>query len=456
MKVVIIGGGASGIFCLKRLLENGVDDVLLFEAGSELGGVWSSQCKSPGGRAYKNLTTNSSRIACSVGGNVVASNSEFPNASEMQRYYESYANFKHIHLNDRVESVTKQSDDVGFFVQTSSGKRIVASHVIVCTGTFAHPNADIECVSGFSGSMIHSKNFVDFSSLQIASSGPRRILVLGIGNSALDIVCELLDGGHEVFLSSEGAMLLPLWCKERDEPGDYYILSEAFAEKNGWEKFQCLQNMSKELTEQMEGFGMPQATSGRLSIVKRPQTLIDAASSKKLHFCPKIEKCEGQTVLLKDGSQLQHVDGIILCTGYRIGLDFLDPSIRPLERMKSPSGSQSREDYCKLYKYVVHPSIPNLFFCGFFDSFGNNGVVSDMQARWITECITGKLPLPDTKTMQKWANAQLEKDAKQMGHSYMYRSYVSMMKMYAKDLKLTQMKWPKEAPLISMVFQSKL
>lgn len=455
MKVVVIGGGASGVFCLGRLLEAGIKDVLLFEQGDSVGGVWCTrQQNNFGGRAYKNLSTNSSKIASSVGSKIVPSQNEFPTAGEMRSYYKSFTEESHVRLNERVESVEK--DDKGCFTVKTSKQMIPdVKHVIVCTGVYARPNKDVKTVESFEGPIMHSYDYFDKSQLTKMFPIIRTTLIIGIGNSALDIALDLLASGSKVVISSEGALLLPIWNTERDEPVDFFVLSREFQSKSAQERSIFLENVGKDLTSKIVQKGMPFPTSGRISVVKDPELLTSKADSNMLIFKPKLIRCEGHVAYFSDNSSLE-VDIILLCTGYRVGFEFLSKELNPLISFHSRSGSQSREDYCRLYKYVVHPEHPNMFFCGFFDSFGNNGVISDMQARWIAAVITKNLTLPGIQEMVEWASEQMRKDGSQRGHSFMYRSFVRLMQMYATDLGMSTCAWPSCAPVTSFMYQSRL
>jgi phytoene dehydrogenase-like protein len=53
-KIIIIGGGISGLSALNRLLEEGIEDVLLLEAENRLGG--RIQTKEYGEFIFKLLT----------------------------------------------------------------------------------------------------------------------------------------------------------------------------------------------------------------------------------------------------------------------------------------------------------------------------------------------------------------------------------------------------------------
>src|SRR5258706_15588887 len=85
MKVGIIGAGLSGLVTAKTLLNYG-HEVVIFEKGKELGGVWSSCNHYPG------LTTQNTRDTYAFSDfPMPKSFPEFPTGLQMLEYLKAYA-----------------------------------------------------------------------------------------------------------------------------------------------------------------------------------------------------------------------------------------------------------------------------------------------------------------------------------------------------------------------------
>ena len=89
-----------------------------------------------------------------------------------------------------------------------------------------------------------------------------------------------------------------------------------------------------------------------------------------------------------DGSSLEF-DAMIAATGYEVDFDFLSGAVTPLEGHR-----------INLYKRIIHPEFPGLFFVGLFDvSGGANIRMMDIQAKWLASVVAGFIDLPDKDRM---------------------------------------------------------
>ncbi len=123
--------------------------------------------------------------------------SPFPTGAEMQRYYNAYCVrfdlHPYIRFNSRVEEVAQRSDGRWVVAVAGVGQTIF-DRVVCASGTFGAPNMAIDWLSDFSGYTLHSALY---RSPNAFDSGAQ-IVVLGIGNSALDIALDLAVSGRFV------------------------------------------------------------------------------------------------------------------------------------------------------------------------------------------------------------------------------------------------------------------
>jgi cation diffusion facilitator CzcD-associated flavoprotein CzcO len=102
-----------------------------------------------------------------------------------------------------------------------------------------------------------------------------------------------------------------------------------------------------------------------------------------------IAECTATGIVLKNGASLE-VDVVILATGWETDYSFLSE--------KSLSSINFEEDGFYLYRQMVHPDVPNLFFIGSASTIVSI-LTYNLQARWLGELIKGQHPLPSREDM---------------------------------------------------------
>jgi dimethylaniline monooxygenase (N-oxide forming) len=198
-------------------------------------------------------------------------------------------------------------------------------------------------------------------------------VLIGIGNSALDISLDLVGHAASVTVCSNGTHLVPVLDETTGMPLDYNLLSFEFHLLSGFEKLAYLMRVGEPLTRKFVEKGMPSCTNGRLSILKNGKRYVAALEAGKILLKCAVKSTHGSKLVLNDGSVIC-ADVVLLCTGFKMDFSFLAPEMSPLV----PGAFE--QDYCALYKHVVHPELPCLFFVGYFDTFHNQVAVSEMQA----------------------------------------------------------------------------
>jgi hypothetical protein len=110
---------------------------------------------------------------------------------------------------------------------------------------------------------------------------------------------------------------------------------------------------------------------------------------------PDIARLDGDGVRFIDGSR-EPIDTIIFATGYEIAFPFLDRAVIAPE-----------ENAVRLYRHVVHPDVPGLFFIGLVQPWGAIFPLAEEQARWVGDLIAGRCSLPDPAAMHAAIDADL-------------------------------------------------
>jgi putative flavoprotein involved in K+ transport len=184
LDVIVIGAGQAGLAAGYHLKQAGVNFVIL-EASDQPAGSWPSY--------YDSLRLFSpARYSSLPGMPFPGVGDHYPTRDEVIAYLTTYA--EHFHLpvitGTRVESVTKQGDL--FEVLANGGRNFTARYIIAATGSFSRPKMPtITNQSLFAGEIIHSSVYRSPD----AYVG-KRVIVVGGGNSAVQIAAELAQVAH--------------------------------------------------------------------------------------------------------------------------------------------------------------------------------------------------------------------------------------------------------------------
>jgi hypothetical protein len=152
-----------------------------------------------------------------------------------------------------------------------------------------------------------------------------------------------------------------------------------------------------------ENYGVPRPDHPLLS--EHPTMSADLLNLVRLGTItlkPNIRELRGDRVAFVDGSE-EKVDDIIFATGYRIRFPFLDDELLSVE-----------ENEIGLYRKVIHPELPGLFFIGLIQPLGAIMPLAELQAEWVARLLTGRSCLPDPDTMRR----DIEKERQALRERY--------------------------------------
>ncbi|WP_063126204.1 flavin-containing monooxygenase [Nocardia fusca] len=195
---VVIGGGQSGLAAAHYLTGQGSSTAVL-EAAPEATGSWP--------RYYDSLTLFSpARYSSLPGRRFPGDPDRYPHRDEVIDYLRCYAAGldADIHASTPVEAVSV-SDGAGFAVTTGSGAVFTAPRVIAATGSFGSPS--LPAIAGreeFGGRILHAGEYRN-----PAEFAGRRVVVVGAGNSAVQIAAELAEHAEVVLASRAPVKFVP-------------------------------------------------------------------------------------------------------------------------------------------------------------------------------------------------------------------------------------------------------
>jgi len=392
-KVCIIGAGSSGIAACQVLNARGID-FDCFEKGSEVGGNWRYENDNGMSSAYRTLHINTSRGLMAYKTYPMPDDyPDYPNHFQIARYFDDYVDHfglrPSIHFRTEVKKVDPVDGEWDVTVEGADGEQETNRYraVIVANGHHwdarwpepAFPGAD-----EFAGEQIHVHNYREPEVLR-----GKRVLVLGIGNSATDIAVESSRIAEKTFLAMRrGAYVMPKYLngKPTDEAGSRLLTMMPLPVQ----RF-VLARMLGLTAGDMTAYGLPQPDHKLLEAHPTVSAeLLSRLGHGDLAVKPNIERFPGgRTVRFADGSE-EEIDLVVYCTGYKISFPFFDSSLVSAGDNRLP-----------LYRRVVSVAHPGLYFIGFIQPLGAIMPLAEAQAEWVADLLSGRGQLPAPTEMRE-------------------------------------------------------
>ncbi|RNL62107.1 NAD(P)/FAD-dependent oxidoreductase [Nocardioides marmoriginsengisoli] len=397
-QVCVIGAGSSGITAAQVLHARGVA-FDCFEVGSEVGGNWRYDNDNQMSSAYASLHINTSRQLMEYAAYPMPETlPDYPSHRQIAAYFDAFVD--HFGFRDRISFRTEvvQVEPVpggGYDVtvraagapagSTSEVRTRRYQHVIVANGHHwkprwpepAFPGAD-----GFSGEQLHAHHYRTPEPLV-----DKRVLVLGIGNSACDIAVESSRVAASTDLAMRrGAHIVPKFML--GVPTDH--LTDSALARGPLKVQQVAMALMLRFTQgKVTDYGLPKPDHAVLHAHPTvSQDLLNRLGHGDLRVRPNIERFEGSTVFFADGSSDEY-DVVVYCTGYQVSFPFLDSRVLA-----------SEDNHIDLYRRVVDPRHPGLYFIGLIQPLGAIMPLAEAQAEWVGDLITGVGALPSVEVME--------------------------------------------------------
>ncbi len=395
----IIGSGSSGITAAKTLKEYGIE-FDCFEKGSFIGGIWRYNNDNEMSSAYHSLHINTNKYAMAYSDFPMPSDYPmFPHHTQIYQYFQDYVEHfdirPYIQFNTEVLDI-KRLEDGDYQVVTNKGIGVYKA-VIIANGHHWNPRYP-NFLGEFTGETLHSHYYRIPN--QILN---KDLLIVGIGNSAVDIACEAarLHAGKVVISTRNSAHIAPnwLWDIPIDRLGNPFFAKLPLKLQSKLIEIFLLLARGRQ-----HKYGVPVPNYPVLH--EHPtisQDLLPLTAKGLIKFKPNIKEFRGKTVIFADGSS-QDFDMIIYATGYKITFPFL----------KYTEFQVAEDNEFRLYKKVIHPDYPNLFFVGLIQPLGALMPLAEIQSKWIAKILKGEVCLPSRKTMLK----SIEEDKQKMIKRY--------------------------------------
>nr|WP_272945190.1 NAD(P)-binding domain-containing protein [Nocardia nova] len=373
---------------VKVLAQRGID-VDCYELSDRVGGNWVWGNSNGVSAAYRSLHINTSRQRMEFSDFPMPEHlPDFARHDQIADYFAAYVD--HFGVGDRIRFRTgvtrvRPQPDGTFEVLLSSGDIRYYDAVLVANGHHWDPRMPEPMFAGlenFRGEVMHSHSYTEESQLD-----GRRVVVVGMGNSAMDIAVDASYHAAATYLSARrGVHVIPkyVWGKPYDQIGG----SERIPAFIRWPMARRLMAAA---TGPMDRYGLP-APDHKFAQAHPTMSsrILDRLAHGAITPVPNIDHFAGEEVVFTDGRRVA-ADLVVFCTGYKISFPFFD------REFLDPSG----DNEIRLYRRMFHPEVPGLYFVGLVQPLGAIMPIAERQSELIADHLQGTYRLPGRAEMDR-------------------------------------------------------
>jgi cation diffusion facilitator CzcD-associated flavoprotein CzcO len=404
-EAAVVGSGFGGIAAVIELARQGVNDVVVLEKATDLGGTWRDN-RYPGCACDIPSHLYSYSFAPSV-----RWSRAFAPQQEIWSYLRQVADRFDVTPRIRYgeELVDARYDDGTWHLVTARGSRLAARSLVLATGALNEPAVPaLPGLESFRGTVFHSAQWPDDDHDVIDG---RRVAVIGTGASAVQVVPAVARRtAHLTVMQRTPSWLIPkgdrsIGPAERFLLGRFPALARAVRAGVYWrlearapaftrypQAMRAIELLSRlQLRRQVAdprtraaltpayrmGCKRILPSNDYLPTFNRPDvTLVTSA----------VARFEPDAVITEDGGR-HDVDTVVLCTGFRATDPFERLSITGADRL---SLREAWRDGMQAHLGVTVAGFPNLFLVvGPNSALGHSSMVFmiEAQARYLAQCI---------------------------------------------------------------------
>ncbi len=397
-RVCIIGAGASGIAAAKVLHEKGIP-FDCFEKGSTVGGNWRYLNDNGQSSAYASLHINTSKTRMAFSDFPMPQDyPDYPHHSQIARYFDDYVD--HFGFRDKITFRTEVTQvaptgEGRWEITLAGGKSGRFRAVLVANGHHWDPKW-AHFPGRFDGLQMHSH---DYKTPHLFVG--KNVLVIGMGNSAVDIACESSRVAAQTFVSTRrSAHIIPKYLLGK--PVDQFTTP-----------FTSILPLALQSLSLRFLLWLAHGSQARLGLPEPAHKLHQAHPTissdlltlighGRIKIKPNVKMLAGDKVVFEDDSR-ERIDCIVYATGYHVSFPFFKPEVLTV-----------RDNELPLYRRVVSVQHPNLYFIGFLQPLGAIMPLAELQAQWVAGLLAGECKLPSAAKMQR----EIIRERKRMRRRY--------------------------------------
>ncbi|KAJ3962408.1 hypothetical protein N0V92_000885 [Colletotrichum tropicale] len=414
--VAVIGTGMIGLVAMKNLIEQGLQ-VTAIEQNEFIGGNWHLSPRKGQTTALPWTSFNTSKqtvriafpdscltaVSASLQGHQCHyTDFPFPKdvpthppAKDVERYLEAYAdNFdlkRHVQFSTKVTKIERDDDAIRWTIYTRSTKsdlenmaeeQQVFDRIVIATGILNVPvDVNIKGIEKFEGEAVHSRDFKEPSRYE-----GKNVLIMGVGATGVDT---------QSFLKKANAKSIYL-----SHRGQYYLHPSFMSPRKLDGVEHRIPTFSNDLADNLRD-GSVKAVTGVKEITG-----------------PK-------SVTLTDGTVLDDIDAIVVCSGYHYDFSLIKGAGNPTDPKKAPDNykrinaakyKDPHDTLPRLYRGFISEQYPeSLAVLGHFLIMGPPFVVYDLATMALSSLWSGQAPIPDQKEMARDIDAHYDMVVETLG-----------------------------------------
>lgn len=398
-RACIIGAGSSGLAAAKNLYLAGID-FDCFEKGGAIGGNWVIDNSNGQSACYETLEINTSCPRMAFSDFPMPKNyPPYAKHHQVAAYFESYLD--HFGFRDKITFHTtvtsvKPDPEGGWLVTIDGPDGITTNHydsALVANGHHWDPRWPEPAYPGtFNGEQIHAHSYRSGEQLE-----GREVVVVGAGNSAMDISVEASFRAKSTYWSvRRGQWVLRKMLLGR--ASDQVALPGWLP----WWATAARLRFGAIVSGDMTKYGLPKPphAPGQSHPVQSEQ-IRQRLKAGAIDVRPGIERLDGDGVVFTDGSRVS-ADLIVWATGYKVSFPFFDGEFLT-----------AKDNDLPLWKRTIHPDLPGLYFIGLLQPVGAVMPLAEAQSEWVAEIISGTYTPPSTHQIRARMNADHERNKRQ-------------------------------------------
>jgi dimethylaniline monooxygenase (N-oxide forming) len=378
--------------------------------------------------AYRSLFINTSRQMMEYAAYPMPRDyPDYAHHTQIARYFDDYVD--HFGFRDRIRfrtevSAVEPAGDGRWRVVLDDGGVQAYDAVMVANGHHWNPKfpePPFPGQEGFAGEQLHAHHYREPDERFV----DKDVLVLGIGNSATDIAVETSRVSRMTYLAMRrGAHVLPKFIAgtPTDQLGPKWLSRLPFAVTRA-----LFMRELRHVQGPMESYGLPKPDHklGEAHPTISAE-LLSRIGHGRITPKPNIERIEGHGVRFTDGTSVE-VDTIVWCTGYRVTFPFLSSAVMEVKGNR-----------VSLFRRVVHPEAPGLYFIGLVQPLGAIMPIAELQSEWVADLFEGSAALPEPEVMRR----EIEREEAAMRKRYVASTrhtiqvdYYPYMRVLSKERK---------------------
>ncbi len=366
----VVGAGPAGLAMTRALMRHGLT-FDTFERHDDVGGIWDPA--NPGSPMYDSAHFISSRELSGFHGYPMpGSLPGYPGHRQVLGYLRDFAAAyglrERITLSTAVERA-EPLDGGGWSVTLAGGEQRRYDNLVCANGTTWDANVPaLPGADGFAGDVIHSSAYRSPSEF-----AGRRVVVLGAGNSGVDIACDAALNADAAWISMRrGYYVVPKHI--------FGTPADVFAESGPELPMKVAQRILPPLIRMQVGrperYGPPKPDHKLFETHPIVNTqLLHHLSHGDISVKPDVTRLDGEEVVFADGSR-ERADLVVLATGFRYSIPYVDR-----EQFDWRGGRP------QLYMHLLSPRRDDLYGIGFTEGDGGAYALFDEMADMIARSI---------------------------------------------------------------------